>query len=104
MVKKLQALLNKASMEGVTVQDEDVGSEQDNPLMQAYKITALSKIEGVCDFIETLNDNGAKFIVFAHHRCMIDALEAYVLKKNIGHIRIDGRVTAEKRHESVTMF
>ena len=72
--------------------------------MQAYKLTALSKIEGVCEFIETLNDNGAKFLVFAHHQCMIDALESYVIKKKIGFIRIDGRVSAEKRHEYVLKF
>jgi len=42
--------------------------------MVAYRLTGLSKIEGVCDFIETLTENGAKFLVFAHHKCMLDAL------------------------------
>lgn len=54
--------------------------ENDNSLMQAYKITALSKIDGVCEFIETLIDNGVKFLLFAHHMCMLDALEQNIIK------------------------
>jgi SWI/SNF-related matrix-associated actin-dependent regulator 1 of chromatin subfamily A len=46
--------------------------------MSAYRITGESKIEGVCEFIETLAENGAKFLVFAHHIDMLDALEKFV--------------------------
>ncbi len=42
--------------------------------MIAYRLTGLSKIDGVCEFIETLTENGAKFLVFAHHVAMLDAL------------------------------
>lgn len=72
--------------------------------MEAYKLTGLSKVEGVCDFIETLVDNGAKFLVFAHHLCMIDSLEEFATKKKFGYIRIDGRVTPERRHDYVKQF
>jgi len=72
--------------------------------MEAYKLTGLSKVDGVCDFIETLVDNGAKFLVFAHHLCMIDALEEFSQKKNFGYIRIDGRVMSESRHDYVKQF
>ena len=64
----------------------------------------MSKIEGVCDFIDTLVDNGAKFLVFAHHLCMLDALEEFANKKKFGYIRIDGQVPPEKRHERVKDF
>jgi len=72
--------------------------------MDAYRLTGLSKIEGVCDFIETLVDNGGKFLVFAHHLCMIDALEEFAFKKKFGYVRIDGRVAPEKRYEYVKAF
>ena len=72
--------------------------------MLAYRLTGEAKMAGVCEFIETLADNGAKFLVFAHHHSMIDALEQYVIKEKIGYIRIDGRITAEKRHKSVQDF
>jgi len=40
--------------------------------MIAYRLTGLAKIEGICDFVETLNDNGVKFLLFAHHTQVID--------------------------------
>ena len=46
-------------------------------------------------------DNGAKFLVFAHHTCVIDALEEFANKHKFGYIRIDGRVPSERRHEYV---
>jgi SNF2 family DNA or RNA helicase len=69
--------------------------------MKAYKMTGESKIEGVCDFVENLVDNGAKFLIFAHHLCMLDALEKFAIKSKFGYIRIDGRVPSERRHEYV---
>jgi SWI/SNF-related matrix-associated actin-dependent regulator of chromatin subfamily A-like protein 1 len=82
---------------------EDEGAQQDenNMLMSAYRITGLAKIEGACDFIDTLVDNGAKFLVFAHHLSMLDALEKYLIKNKVGNIRIDGKVPAERRHHLV---
>ena len=35
--------------------------------MVAYRLTGEAKVKGVCEFIETLFDNGAKFLIFAHH-------------------------------------
>ncbi len=56
-------------------QEDEKAENEGNKLMQAYRLTGLSKVDGVCEFIETLTDNGAKFLVFAHHMCMLDALE-----------------------------
>ena len=45
--------------------------EDQGGIMKAYRLSGLAKMNGVCDFIETLADNGAKFLIFAHHReCM----------------------------------
>ena len=55
-------------------------------------------------------DNNVKFLVFAHHISVIDAIEKYVneefVKKGpkIENIRIDGRVDLKKRHDSVINF
>lgn len=35
--------------------------------MTAYRLSGLAKVDGVNEFLETLADNGAKFIIFAHH-------------------------------------
>jgi hypothetical protein len=57
--------------------NDAIDEEPNNPFMTAYRLTGLSKIDGVCEFVETLVDNGAKFLVFAHHLCMIEALESF---------------------------
>jgi hypothetical protein len=49
------------------LEKEEDQSEGMGAFMQAYRLTGESKVEGVCDFIETLVDAGAKFLVFAHH-------------------------------------
>ena len=63
-----------------------------------------SKIQGVKDYIHYLLDNKCKFLVFAHHKIMLDALEEEVIKMKIDYIRIDGKVKIEKRREYVNKF
>ena len=40
--------------------------------MEAYKMTGLAKIEGVCDFIDNLIENNVKFLLFAHHKATLN--------------------------------
>lgn len=40
--------------------------------MEAYRLTGLAKVEGVKDFMETLFENGVKFLLFAHHLNVLD--------------------------------
>ena len=70
----------------------------------AYRLTGEAKLSGSIDFIETLLEAGAKFLLFAHHKSVLDGYENHLLKKKIGFVRIDGRVNPEKRHERVTKF
>lgn len=59
---------------------------------EAYRLTGESKIAGINDFLETLIENNCKFIVFAHHHSVMDALEEFVKSKKVGYVRIDGKV------------
>jgi SWI/SNF-related matrix-associated actin-dependent regulator 1 of chromatin subfamily A len=72
--------------------------------MMAYRLTGEAKAEGTTDFMETLLENNCKFIVFAHHQSVMDKLEAFVVSKKVGFVRIDGRVGIEARHDRVTAF
>jgi SWI/SNF-related matrix-associated actin-dependent regulator of chromatin subfamily A-like protein 1 len=72
--------------------------------MIAYSLTGESKINGITDFMETLIENNCKFIVFAHHKVVLDGLEDFVKGKKIGYIRIDGAVNIDQRHARVTAF
>ena len=42
--------------------------------MTAYRLTGESKVKSVCEFLETLAENGTKFLVFAHHQSVMDEI------------------------------
>ena len=67
-------------------------------------LTGLSKIEGTIEFIDTLLEAGCKFLLFAHHREVIQKYDEYLKKKKVGSILIDGKVNPEQRHKRVTEF
>jgi len=72
--------------------------------MVAYRLTGEAKVAGSTEFIDTLLEAGAKFLLFAHHKCVLDAYEEFCKRKKTKTIRIDGKVNPEKRHERVTAF
>ena len=72
--------------------------------MVAYRLSGEAKVKGVCEFVETLFDNGAKFLIFAHHKSVIDEIQKFLTSKKIGHVRIDGKVSQDARHERVKAF
>lgn len=72
--------------------------------MMAYRLTGESKVSGITDFLDTLIENNCKFIIFAHHKSVMDKLEEYIVGKKVGFVRIDGSVNIDKRHERVTSF
>ena len=67
-------------------------------------MTGLCKVQGVCEILEKLINSNIKFIVFAHHRQVIDKYDDYLFKMGIRFIRIDGAVTFEKRHHAAKEF
>ena len=78
--------------------------EQYISFMEAYRLTGEAKIEGVKLFMDTMIDNGIKFLLFAHHMSVLDAYEKFCQKKKIEYIRIDGNVPLEKRHNRAKDF
>lgn len=44
-------------------------------MTKAYKLTGQAKIKGICDYASYLIQNDCKFIVFAHHLEVLDAVE-----------------------------
>ena len=60
--KEVEAGSFEDYMEDQKQKDSGIGS-----FMTAYRLTGEAKIKGVCEFMETLAENGAKFLVFAHH-------------------------------------
>ena len=55
-------------------------------------------------YVEEMLDNKVKFLLFAHHRCLLDALEAALRGRRVRYMRIDGATPSAQRHEHVRQF
>ncbi|KAK9934159.1 hypothetical protein M0R45_021312 [Rubus argutus] len=75
-----------------------------NLINKIYTDSAEAKIPAVLDYLETVTEAGCKFLVFAHHQSMIDAIYQFLLKKQVGCIRIDGSIPTVEREAYVTEF
>ena len=82
--------------------DEDESSL--NKFGRAYLMTGEAKLPGIKDYVNYLVDNSCKFLVFAHHTEVLDAIEDVILQDKVGYIRIDGKVAIERRQELVNKF
>ncbi|KAH9322232.1 hypothetical protein KI387_016871, partial [Taxus chinensis] len=69
-----------------------------------YTESAEVKIPGVLDYMQTMIEGGCKFLIFAHHLSMLDAIEHYLIKKKVTFIRIDGSTPTSSRQMLVTEF
>ena len=67
----------------------------------------ISEARCCADYVNEVINNGiGKFLLFAHHRKMLDSLEA-VLKERVGgggYMRIDGSTPQRERADLVTRF
>lgn len=98
-----------ADVEGMMASEEDgwagggVGDGR-SELADIYKETGLAKTPAACQYIQNLVEGGGKFLVFAHHISVLDALEAAAKATRRGVIRIDGSVKASERQALVDKF
>ncbi|XP_004524825.1 SWI/SNF-related matrix-associated actin-dependent regulator of chromatin subfamily A-like protein 1 [Ceratitis capitata] len=80
------------------------GREREEILLKFYSTTAEVKTRAVCAYLKNLVKDKIKFIVFAHHRTMLDAITECLYKLNINFIRIDGSTKNEIRAENIDKF
>ncbi|XP_003741169.2 SWI/SNF-related matrix-associated actin-dependent regulator of chromatin subfamily A-like protein 1 [Galendromus occidentalis] len=72
-------------------------SEKRSALMSYFRLTSEMKRKAVCKYIEELLESDCKFLVFAHHQYLLNALAEVLTKKKVKYIRIDGKVSSEAR-------
>ena len=106
LFKKLEEINNNPLNLKLNLDDEEgEGKENINNLFnKLYILSAEAKANGVKEYIRYLIDNRCKFLIFAHHKVMLDAIEEEVKKLKIDYIRIDGKIKVEKRQEFVNKF
>ena len=69
-----------------------------------YRLTALAKLNGICEYVKSLLDNEIKFMLFAHHQIVLDKIEDLAEERKVDYIRIDGTITGQKRFDMVQKF
>ncbi|KAM6466511.1 SWI/SNF-related matrix-associated actin-dependent regulator of chromatin subfamily A-like protein 1 isoform 1-T1 [Liasis olivaceus] len=79
--------------------------EQKEALIMFYNRTAEAKIHCILEYILELLESGRqKFLVFAHHKLILDAISEELERKNIGFIRIDGSTPSAERQSLSQKF
>ncbi|XP_016052256.1 PREDICTED: SWI/SNF-related matrix-associated actin-dependent regulator of chromatin subfamily A-like protein 1 isoform X2 [Miniopterus natalensis] len=100
---KARASLDAAA-KAVTTKDKSKGQQRE-ALLLFYNRTAEAKIPCVIEYILDLLESGReKFLVFAHHKLVLDAITKELERKQVQHIRIDGSTSSADRESLCQQF
>ncbi|EPQ18409.1 SWI/SNF-related matrix-associated actin-dependent regulator of chromatin subfamily A-like protein 1 [Myotis brandtii] len=79
--------------------------QQREALILFFHRTAEAKIPCVIEYILDLLESGReKFLVFAHHKVVLDAITKELERKKVQHIRIDGTTSSADREQLCQQF
>ncbi|XP_066137040.1 SWI/SNF-related matrix-associated actin-dependent regulator of chromatin subfamily A-like protein 1 isoform X1 [Saccopteryx bilineata] len=100
---RARASLDAAAKE-MTAKDRSKG-QQKEALILFFNRTAEAKIPCVIEYILDLLESGReKFLVFAHHKVVLDAITNELERKQVQHIRIDGSTPSADRERLCQQF
>ena len=100
-VKRLEAELGPEAM--AAVEDGRLAVLQGEHIAKLRRLTGTIKATGVADIVREELDGGLdKIVVFAHHRDVLDILEAEL--GAYGAVRLDGSKTGSERMDAVDQF
>lgn len=80
------------------------GPQRDEILLKYYAETARVKSYAVCHYLKGLVRDKIKFIVFAHHQHMLNAISQCMEKNGTPYIRIDGTTRNDLRTKHIDRF
>ncbi|KAI6053833.1 SWI/SNF-related matrix-associated actin-dependent regulator of chromatin subfamily A-like protein 1 [Marmota monax] len=102
MSARARATLDAAAMEMTQGQTKQ---QQKEALIVFFNRTAEAKIPCVIEYILDLLESGReKFLVFAHHKVVLDAITKELERKQVPHIRIDGSTPSADREDLCQQF
>ncbi|KAG8431649.1 hypothetical protein GDO86_020616 [Hymenochirus boettgeri] len=79
--------------------------QEKEALLLFYNRTAEAKIRSVVEYIMDLLESGReKFLVFAHHKLVLDSVCEDLEKKEVRYIRIDGNTSSADRQSLCQKF
>ncbi|XP_035532610.1 SWI/SNF-related matrix-associated actin-dependent regulator of chromatin subfamily A-like protein 1 [Morone saxatilis] len=79
--------------------------EEKEALLVFYNHTAEAKLQAIMEYITDMLEGGReKFLVFAHHKLVLDHITTELGKKNVNYIRIDGATPSAERQQLCDKF
>mmetsp|Transcript_43621 Transcript_43621/g.102861 ORF Transcript_43621/g.102861 Transcript_43621/m.102861 type:complete len:769 (+) Transcript_43621:86-2392(+) len=98
--------LPAASMKSIEKLQKQQAGEMDDETY--FKHLAQAKLQVIVQHVEYLIDRSEaseeKFLLFAHHRTMLDALQKLFQKQKVTFVRIDGSTLIADRNRAVKKF
>ncbi|BES91962.1 Hypothetical protein NTJ_04770 [Nesidiocoris tenuis] len=92
------------NFEQIMTQDRLNKREQRSTLLTYYAETGKAKIPAICSYLKELLKQNKKFLVFAHHKEVLDAISNLLEETETHYIRIDGSVHSEDRKNVADQF
>ncbi|XP_044890394.1 SWI/SNF-related matrix-associated actin-dependent regulator of chromatin subfamily A-like protein 1 isoform X4 [Felis catus] len=90
---------------GLRYCDAKQNRQQKEALLLFFSRTAEAKIPCVIEYVLDLLESGRqKFLVFAHHKVVLDALTKELERKHVQHVRIDGSTSSADRDDLCQQF
>ncbi|KAJ3591822.1 hypothetical protein NHX12_006954 [Muraenolepis orangiensis] len=96
--------INTRTKAALTAAARELAKQQSNKtkekeaLLVFYNQTANAKIQAIMEYImDTLECGREKFLVFAHHKMVLDSITEELSKKSVYYIRIDGSTPSAER-------
>jgi len=80
------------------------GKKKDGCAPELFRLTGLAKLDAVAEYVQYLVEADCRFLLFAHHQAVLDALQQKLEKLKTGFIRIDGKTPAQHREKLVNDF
>uniref|UniRef100_A0A674AHA8 SWI/SNF-related matrix-associated actin-dependent regulator of chromatin subfamily A-like protein 1 n=1 Tax=Salmo trutta TaxID=8032 RepID=A0A674AHA8_SALTR len=81
------------------------GQHNNNALLVFFNHTAEAKIKAIIEYIMDMLECGReKFLVFAHHKLVLDSITKELGEKGIDYIRIDGSTPSSDRQQLCDRF
>ncbi|XP_074550566.1 SWI/SNF-related matrix-associated actin-dependent regulator of chromatin subfamily A-like protein 1 [Halichoeres trimaculatus] len=100
---RLKAALSAAAKQ-LYSGDRNKKSEKE-ALLVFYNHTAEAKLQAIMEYITDMLECGReKFLVFAHHKLVLDHITSELVKKNVTYIRIDGTTPSAERQQLCEKF
>eukprot|EP01053_Blabericola_migrator_P010178 Blabericola_migrator_1__10177@NODE_568_length_7541_cov_61_527562_g423_i0_p2_GENE_NODE_568_length_7541_cov_61_527562_g423_i0NODE_568_length_7541_cov_61_527562_g423_i0_p2_ORF_typecomplete_len871_score203_27SNF2_N/PF00176_23/1_5e44ResIII/PF04851_15/4_2e11ResIII/PF04851_15/41Helicase_C/PF00271_31/4_2e12DEAD/PF00270_29/3_2e06DEAD/PF00270_29/6_4e03ERCC3_RAD25_C/PF16203_5/0_00015Flavi_DEAD/PF07652_14/0_01Flavi_DEAD/PF07652_14/1_1e04DEAD_2/PF06733_15/2_2DEAD_2/PF06733_15/1_4e02TniB/PF05621_11/0_27_NODE_ len=103
---KMKALNKEPQAPEEWTEEDEAGAKTESRALisNLFRLTGEAKANSVCEYIDYIADIEDKFIIFAHHKVVLDKLEDRIRQKKFTYVRIDGSTPQNQREGLVKKF